>query len=102
MPSGRSRTTEERGEAQRRIEREREIRRIVHDAFRSRFTGVVPVGDIVRERLTEQEIEQLVTGARPMTELLAMLGRQPIANEADGTGGRQCDGGAEGIAPRCA
>lgn len=87
---------------QRRIEREREIRRIVQDAFRSRFTGVVPVGDIVRERLTEREIEQLVTGARPMTDLLSMLGRQPIANESDGTDGLQRDGGAVGSAPKCA
>ena len=102
VPSGRSRTAEERGEAQRRIEREREIRRIVHDAFRSRFTGAVPVGDIVRERLTEQEIEQLVTGARPMSDLRAMLGRQPVTDESDGAIGPQRDGGAVGSAPKCA
>ncbi|MBP2227163.1 hypothetical protein J2847_000430 [Azospirillum agricola] len=101
-PPGRGRTAEERREAQRRIEREREIRRIVRDAFRSRFTGVVPVGDIVRERLTEQEIEQLVTGARPMTDLLALLGCQPVANESDGATGPQCDAGAVGGAPKCA
>lgn len=102
VPSGRGRSVEERAVVQRRIEREREIRRIVQDAFRSRFTGVVPVGDIVRERLTEREIEQLVTGARPMTDLLSMLGRQPIANESDGTDGLQRDGGAVGSAPKCA
>ncbi|MCW2245137.1 hypothetical protein M2352_000728 [Azospirillum fermentarium] len=81
LPAGRSRVDNERKEARQRIEREREIRRIVQAAFGARFSGAVPVGEILRERLTEQEIEDLVTGMRSLADLLPMLGCQPIANE---------------------
>jgi hypothetical protein len=99
---GRSRTSDEREEARRRIEREREIRRIIQAVFGSRFSGAVPVGEILRERLTEQEIEDLVTGMRPLADLLPMLGCQPIENETAAVVSPWRNGDRDDDTPKCA
>lgn len=102
LPVGRGRTSDEREEARRRIEREREIRRIIQAVFGSRFSGAVPVGEILRERLTEQEIEDLVTGMRPLADLLPMLGCQPIANETAAVVSPWRNGDRDDGSPKCA
>ena len=102
LSAERSRTNEEREQARQRIEREREIRRIVQAAFGSRFSGAAPVGDILREHLTEQEIEDLVTGLRPLADLLPMLGCRPMANETATVVSPWRNGDGDDGAPKCA
>lgn len=74
----------DRDTARERMTREQAVRQIVQATCDDRSEGPVPVGAVLRRRLSEVEIDAFVTGARPLDELRRLLAdRSDVEDDRD-------------------